>query len=178
MRACHRKLVRAVFACRTGACYQPQGLTVEPVGPAAVLALLALPLLAVAGERAAFVEQADPSRAPLPPPCPPAVCLSGRLSAAPACSARVAAAAGSAKTCVSQASNIADVVREQNAKNKVVVYSKSYCPYCAQVGPPVQWPACVSRGPFAANLLGVLKAHLPSFAGMCLGTSGLSYLGS
>ena len=27
------------------------------------------------------------------------------------------------------------MVREQNAKNKVVVYSKSYCPYCAQVGP-------------------------------------------
>ena len=36
-----------------------------------MLALFALPLLAVAGERAAFVEQADPSRAPpLPHPGP------------------------------------------------------------------------------------------------------------
>ena len=45
------------------------------------------------------------------------------------------AAAGSARTCVAQAGSLADVVREQNAKNKVVVYSKSYCPYCAQVAP-------------------------------------------
>lgn len=42
------------------------------------------------------------------------------------------------------------MVREQNAKNKVVVYSKSYCPYCAQVGP------CQPMGGGASRLQALL----------------------
>ncbi len=94
-----------------------------------MLALLALPLLA-AGDPATFAEAADPSSAPLPA-CSSALAALGPHGA-PA-ERGCARAPGSAKTCTTQASSLADTVRGQNAKHKVVVYSKSYCPYCAQV---------------------------------------------
>ncbi|KAK9832794.1 hypothetical protein WJX81_001740 [Elliptochloris bilobata] len=71
----------------------------------------------------------------MPVPCVAVLALlAGPLLAAgaPATFAEQAYAS-SARTCVAQAGSLADVVKEQNAKNKVVVYSKSYCPYCAQV---------------------------------------------
>ncbi|KAK9908985.1 hypothetical protein WJX75_005590 [Coccomyxa subellipsoidea] len=43
---------------------------------------------------------------------------------------------GEARTCASEittASSLVDKVKEQNGKSKVVVYSKTYCPYCARV---------------------------------------------
>ncbi|CAL8460645.1 g175 [Coccomyxa elongata] len=49
---------------------------------------------------------------------------------------RIIAGVGEARTCASDittASSLVDKVKEQNGKEKVVVYSKSYCPYCARV---------------------------------------------
>ena len=63
------------------------------------------------------------------------------LLSLPALMLCMAPSAGSdSRTCSAEtsASGLVDKVKEQNAKNSVIVYSKSYCPYCASVRPYLQ----------------------------------------
>ena len=47
----------------------------------------------------------------------------------------MAPSAGADRTCSAEtsASSLVDKVKQQNEKHTVIVYSKSYCPYCASV---------------------------------------------